>query len=42
MDQAVLVFTRRFYAELLTNTPVCKAFIDAKNELLANSEIPDQ
>jgi len=41
MDQAVLVFTRRFYSELLANTPVCKAFIDAKNELLANSEIPD-
>jgi hypothetical protein len=41
MDQAVLVFTRRFYSELLANTPVCKAFVDAKNELLANSEIPD-
>lgn len=41
MDQAVLVFTRRFYSELLANTQVCKAFIDAKNELLANSEIPD-
>jgi len=38
----VLVFTRRFYAELLANTPVCKAFIDAKNELLANNEIPDK
>lgn len=41
MDQAILVFTRRFYSEVLANTPVCKAFVDAKNELLANTDIPD-